>query len=311
MSSRKTERQLDLLFVLLNSSRALTRENIRQKIEDYRNQGSSEAFERMFERDKEELRDIGVPIETKKISSLFDDEVGYIISIKDFGVKEAKFNNSEMNELTRAALIWKDSLLSSGARIGLVKNATASKDALDLDQDFAIDEIVSDHLYIKVTQAVTHGMVIEFMYVKPQEKTPSSRRVLPEKLTTKGPFVYITAFDFKDQKYKNFNLSRVSGGVTSSHPTMQEIDQIKSSKNLGYETQQIKTAFVKPLIDPLALKHSLGGVEKNGYLEIEFYDEEAFAILLAPYSFDIQQILPISLSKLVVEQLEILRDSLK
>ena len=57
--ARKTERHL--IFCLLASRRFLTRETIRASVE---NQGLSDAaFQRMFERDKDDLRDLGIPIE--------------------------------------------------------------------------------------------------------------------------------------------------------------------------------------------------------------------------------------------------------
>ncbi|MGA0108151.1 MAG: WYL domain-containing protein, partial [Candidatus Nanopelagicales bacterium] len=96
MSARKTERQLDLLFILLNSSRPLSREVIRSKIEEYRNQENQDSFERMFERDKDELRAVGIPIETKSLDPLFDDEFGYELRLENLNLKNSFFNNEEL-----------------------------------------------------------------------------------------------------------------------------------------------------------------------------------------------------------------------
>ena len=62
MSRRKTERLLGLVVCLLSTRRYLTAEQIRQAVPGYPEQ--DEAFKRMFERDKEELRDLGIPLET-------------------------------------------------------------------------------------------------------------------------------------------------------------------------------------------------------------------------------------------------------
>ena len=62
MSRRKTERLLSLVVCLLSTRRYLTAEQIRQAVAVYREQ--PEAFKRMFERDKEELRELGIPLET-------------------------------------------------------------------------------------------------------------------------------------------------------------------------------------------------------------------------------------------------------
>ena len=310
MSSRKTERQLDLLFILLNASRPLTRESLRIKIEDYREQASAEAFERMFERDKEDLREIGVPIETRKLSSLFDDEFGYLVSIKDFGVKETLFTSDEINELTRAALVWKDSLLSSGARLGLVKTATQVGKLIDINQDFEISEIIADHIYIQITEAVTHGLIIEFNYTKPYDKAPSLRRVYPTNLTTAGPFVHLYAYDFKDDTNKIFNISRISGEVSTQEPSENEVTLIKRQNSLNPVEEVSNTAVITPLVNADVLRHSLGGREINGNIEIDFFNEESFSVFLAPFASDIKSIKPDSLSTLVIAQLQTLKEKL-
>lgn len=310
MSSRKTERQLDLLFILLNTSRPLTRDALRLKIEDYREQASAEAFERMFERDKEDLREIGVPIETRKLSSLFDDEFGYIVSIKDFGVKETLFDSDEINELTRAALVWKDSLLSSGARLGLVKTATQFGKLIDINQDFEISELLADHIYIQITEAVTHGFIIEFNYTKPHDAAPIVRRVYPTNLTTAGPFVHLYAYDFKDDTNKIFNISRISGEVSTQAPSDTETQLIKRHNEAQPVESVSNTAVITPLVNAESLRHSLGGREKNGTIEIDFFNEESFSVFLAPFASDIKSIKPDSLSSLVIAQLQALKEKL-
>ena len=78
MARARTERMLNLLFVLLNSSVPLTREQIRERVPGYN--GSDEAVERMFESDKASLRDLAIPVETKPVDLFHDDVVGYRIN---------------------------------------------------------------------------------------------------------------------------------------------------------------------------------------------------------------------------------------
>ncbi len=310
MSSRKTERQLDLLFILLNSSRPMTREAIRQKIEEYREQSNPEAFERMFERDKDDLRNIGVPIETKLLNQLFEDEYGYSIDIKDFGYKETSFTVNELSELTRAALVWQDSVLSSNARLGLVKTATSGGNSLDVKQDFEIQEIIADHMYLKITEAVTHGKIVEMHYVKPSDKIPSSKTIFPYELNIRGKFIYLLALDLRDSKIKSFNLSRIIGEILLRDVSEQELNEFKRAKKDKAEPVETKIAVIKPLVEPVVIKHLLGGEERDGLIYIDYFHDESFAIFLAPYSYLIQSIEPLSLKELVIEQLEILKEKL-
>src|SRR6478672_12877840 len=74
MSAQKTERLMNLLIMLLVQKRYVTKERIRDILYP---DASDEAFEKMFERDKEELRSLGVPIEVGNMDAYFDDEPGY------------------------------------------------------------------------------------------------------------------------------------------------------------------------------------------------------------------------------------------
>jgi predicted DNA-binding transcriptional regulator YafY len=303
VSSRKTERQLDLLFILLNSSRPLSRENIRLKIAEYREQSNAEAFERMFERDKEDLRGIGVPIVTKSLSQLFEDEYGYTIDIRDFGYSKISFDSNELSELTRAALVWQDSVLSSNARLGLVKSATNTNEPLDFQQEFDVTEIIADHIYLKITEAVTHGKVIEFDYIKPAEKSANSRRVFPYELNTRGNFIYIIGLDLMDKKQKTFNLSRFIGDMKLIDASPVEVKEYQKLRNEEPINQLVLTAIIEPLVDTVVIQHLLGGEVVDGRVQINYYNEENFSIFLAPYSNLIKAIEPLSLKRLVVEQL--------
>ena len=69
MAPRKTERILNLTICLLVSGRYLPKSRIREAVEGYHNL-SDAAFERTFERDKDELRSLGVPIEVGSFDPL-------------------------------------------------------------------------------------------------------------------------------------------------------------------------------------------------------------------------------------------------
>jgi predicted DNA-binding transcriptional regulator YafY len=310
MSSRKTERQLDLLFILLNATRPLSRESIRQKIAEYREQENAEAFERMFERDKDDLRSIGVPIETKSLSQLFEDEYGYAVDIRDFGYSKISFDPNELSELTRAALVWQDSVLSSNARLGLVKSATKTNNQLDFQQEFDVSEIISDHVYLRITEAVTHEKVIIFNYIKPSEKNASTKRVFPYELNARGQFIYILGLDLSDKIQKTFNLSRFIGELEIIDPSPVELKEFQKLRNERPRNQQVSTAHIEPLVDPVVIQHLLGGEIEQGRLLINYYNEESFAIFLAPYCNLMKSIEPISLKKLVVDQLTSLDEKL-
>src|SRR5947207_13273657 len=83
MAARRAERLVNLVICLLSTRQFLTAERIRDVVPGYEpadgDPRTDEAFKRMFERDKAELRDLGVPLETGR-NSVFDAEDGYRIT---------------------------------------------------------------------------------------------------------------------------------------------------------------------------------------------------------------------------------------
>ena len=75
---------MNLVLCLLASRRYTSREQVRRAVPGYAECESDEAFERMFERDKDTLRDMGVPLETGTNDVLFDDEIGYRLDAHRF-----------------------------------------------------------------------------------------------------------------------------------------------------------------------------------------------------------------------------------
>ena len=78
-AAAKTERLLNLVICLLYTRRPLSKAKIRDAVPQYGLTASTEAFDRMFERDKDELRDLGIPLVTEPVDAYFDDEPGYRI----------------------------------------------------------------------------------------------------------------------------------------------------------------------------------------------------------------------------------------
>ena len=92
MSKRKTERLLGLVVCLLSTGRYLTAEQIRDAVPGYPEQ--DDLFKRMFERDKEDLRELGVPLETG-VNHPFDDDPGYRIRQQAYELPELRLEADE------------------------------------------------------------------------------------------------------------------------------------------------------------------------------------------------------------------------
>jgi proteasome accessory factor B len=64
---RKVERLVNLTALLLDTPRPLTLDEVAEMVPGY--EASGESLRRMFERDKEELRGLGVPVERAAVDA--------------------------------------------------------------------------------------------------------------------------------------------------------------------------------------------------------------------------------------------------
>jgi proteasome accessory factor B len=126
MSRRKTERLLGLVVCLLSSERYLTATQIRDAVPGYPE--SFDAFKRMFERDKEELRELGIPLETGS-NSAAEEEAGYRIPRQAYVLPEIRLEPDEAAVLALAARVWRQAELAGAAAGALLKLRAAGVDA--------------------------------------------------------------------------------------------------------------------------------------------------------------------------------------
>ena len=95
------ERILNLLAFLLTVGRPVTAEEIRYTVKGY-DQPSDEAFRRTFERDKDLLRTLGVPIQTTH-TDLWEVELGYVVPSDDYTLADPGLTDEERSALLLAA----------------------------------------------------------------------------------------------------------------------------------------------------------------------------------------------------------------
>ena len=108
---RKVERLVNLIALLLDTRRPLTLDQVAELVPGY--EASGESLRRMFERDKEELRGLGVPVERAPIDA-WGTEEGYFIDPEAYGMPELDLAPDERAALALAARAR--AARSSGAR---------------------------------------------------------------------------------------------------------------------------------------------------------------------------------------------------
>ncbi|MET0766412.1 MAG: WYL domain-containing protein, partial [Aeromicrobium sp.] len=120
MAERKTERLMNLIFALLVSRQYLTKEQIRESIADYRD-STPQAFDRKFERDKEELRELGINVEMGQNDKYFSDEPGYRIRRDVAELPHLELSREEAAVIGLATQVWEHAGLASDSTTALVK----------------------------------------------------------------------------------------------------------------------------------------------------------------------------------------------
>ncbi len=214
MSAAKSERLLNLVILLLVARNYTTKEQIRGLMEPYR-ASSDEAFDRMFERDKDDLRALGIPLETGFVDKFFEDEQGYRIKRDAFELPSIDFTAEEVAVLGLAARVWRHAGLAAATSDALVKLKAAglSFDREQLDQvqpTLAAEEPAFESMW----QATVHRTPVEFDYSRAGQKDASTRHLEPWGVITAQGRWYVAGLDTDRKEPRMFRLSRIVSPVT-------------------------------------------------------------------------------------------------
>jgi proteasome accessory factor B len=209
--SRKSERLVNLTIALLATGRWITKSEIYENIEGY--SGEPDAKERMFERDKEELRNLGIDIEVGTFDPLFEDEVGYRIRPENYRIQVSELTPQQLALISSATQSWRGAILDSKASAGLTKLK-----ALGIESD--VDGIPinphqvrnSDTNLAKVIDALALRKTISFDY-RASDNTDENRALEPYGVGTKNGFWYVAGNDLERRAVRLFRLDRVVSEV--------------------------------------------------------------------------------------------------
>src|SRR5690606_28733776 len=116
----KVERLMNLVIALLSTRQFLTAERIRDSVAGYEDSASDEAFSRMFERDKNELRDLGIPLEVGPVSR-FSSVEGYRINRDAYELPDIDLTSAEAAAVAVAVQMWESPELAAAAEGALLK----------------------------------------------------------------------------------------------------------------------------------------------------------------------------------------------
>ena len=216
MAARKTERLLNLVICLLSTRRFLTVHQVREAVPGY-DTTSDEAFRRMFERDKEELRELGVPLETGQNS--YDDDEGYRIARRDYELPDLHLEPDEAAALGLAARLWQSAPLASATGSALLKLLAAGVEPPVLPAALQPRVGASEPAFEACWAAVRDAQRLHFSYRTSGRPAPEARQVEPWGVVSWRGRWYLVGQDLVRQAPRVFRLSRVVGPAVADGPT--------------------------------------------------------------------------------------------
>jgi predicted DNA-binding transcriptional regulator YafY len=254
---RKVERLVNLIALLLDTRRPLTLDQVAELVPGY--DASGESLRRMFERDKEELRSLGVPVERAPIDA-WGSEEGYFIDPEAYGMPELDLAPDERAALALAARAW------SGGSGGLPEwspggsgatrdpAAVAGLAKLDLDPGAGPDALRANldgasPLLAVLLEATSGRKQVVFSY-RPPGREAAERRLDPYALVNRRGTWYVVGHDADREALRSFRVSRIASDIRKVRPTSRGPD---FEVPAGFDPGKVLPTAGEPEGAPMAL----------------------------------------------------------
>ena len=212
--SRKIERLINLTIALLATKRYLTKSEIFKSVEGY--EGTPETKERMFERDKDDLRSLGIEIEVGSFDPLFNDEAGYRIKQEKYQFELGDISATEVSLLSLAAQAWQDASFGDVAQKVLLKLRSIGIPSDELSIPGNVHKLNDGGQDLSlITRAIANAQLLTFSYIDSTLRI-NLRKIVPIALSTRNGFWYLSGVDQEVQEIRTFRVDRISGAIESS-----------------------------------------------------------------------------------------------
>lgn len=214
--SARAERLVNLVLCLLSTRQYLTADRIRATVPGYADARSDEAFFRMFERDKNELRELGVPLETGR-QSVFDTIDGYRIARGDYELGAIDLAPDEATAVALAARLWESPQLAGAARTAVQKLRAAGVE-VDDDAASAVQPRMraTEPAFAPLLAATRAGRVVTFSHRGHPSADARTRTVEPWGVVSWRGRWYLVGHDRDRDDVRCFRLSRIADDVRAT-----------------------------------------------------------------------------------------------
>jgi len=307
------ERLVNLVALLLDTKRPLSFDEIRQQIPAY-GQGDAASAKRMFERDKDTLREAGIPVELEA-TDVWDVERGYRIPHEAYYLPEIAFTQEELWALFVAAhtpgadgeaeIAFQKLSSATEARLGPLLGAGARAPGVDVS---------GPHL-AAVSEALAQRRAIRFAY-RPLQGKAGRRTIDPYALVFRGGNWYVVGRDHARRDVRSYRLSRIRSAVQEAgeaSPAPEGFDAASMLEagpwGLGKPAATARVGF-NPRVAWLAVAQTPGAHElrtrRDGWVEVEVpaSETDSFVSWILSFGDDARVFAPRSIRDQVVARLE-------
>lgn len=303
------ERLFTLLLALLDTRDGLTRAEIFSRVPGY-DDPDNPSQQRMFERDKNELRSAGYQIET--IEAFDDNKFSrYRIDPTSIVAVDAMSFDSEERVLLALALkLWEESALGDDARRARMR--------LRADPEFSSHEadpietsaLAMDPALAPLRRACEDGLVVEFEYHKPGDETPRKRSVHAWAVVFFAGRWLFHGFDNAMQAERTFLLRRIVSKIRTKSAGEHRMAPPGIAERALQELQELwdsQTALVSVVAGSdadMRLRRRDGTESVEDGLSVKYSDLELLADELTGYATDIEVVSPERLRTAVEKRLQ-------
>ncbi|MPV38906.1 WYL domain-containing protein [Georgenia subflava] len=297
----------------------MTKQQVRERVNGYTDATSDAAFERMFERDKDLLREMGVPLVVEH-DQVHEDDVGYRIDTAGYTLPEVAFTPAEVGVLSLAAELWQDASLRSSARRGMTKlRAVGPAAEPAAHAGLALRVRGPEASFAPLLEAIDTRQVVTFTYRAASTGQLTRRRVEPWRLLSQDRGWYLVGRDVDRAAPRAFRLSRIQGRVrpTGSAEAFDVPVDVDVAALVGGARPVSGTARLAVLPGRAAALRARAGSEPDGddvaglpgpladreIVVVPFYDLEDLAEEIAAYAEAVLVLEPADLRTAVLRRL--------
>ena len=307
--SRKIERLINLTIALLATKRYLTKSEIFNSVDGY--EGTPETKERMFERDKDDLRSLGIEIEVGSFDPLFNDEAGYKIKQEKYQFDLGDISSTDVSLLSLAAEAWQEASFGDVAQKALLKLRSIGipSDELSLPETVLKLSDGGQDLSL-ITRAIAQHQLLNFAYLDTSMNV-NLRSIVPIALSTRNGFWYLSGVDQDIQEIRTFRIDRISGEITASagpsdFETPVGFDPHKVSFEMPFHDFALIDVRAGKCASLRALAISTASLGEWDQIKLPILNLDSLASLVLWHGLDAFVQEPAQLKDLVVAQLEAL-----